>query len=140
MKKNVNNIKCLVSLSDDVLEYIINGCIVRIEKESYGIRIFIVGYDKYGNCLHEDDFDEAWRQNNIYNQEYFHKFVNMITVKEFLKMEYTNKYDFGFFDMTTGKLYEKYDLYFEEEVEEIKDLNINTWVINNNTLTLCVES
>lgn len=139
MKKLRNTIDGLSTFTTDTLEYFINDRIVRVEKDIYGLRIYVIGINGSGSFI-DKNIDKAWKERNIYNQEVFHKFLGTITVKEFLNMKYADTYEYGICDMTTGDLlYDNYDSK-EEIIDAIGDLKIKTWTMKNGVLALGVES
>ena len=107
--------------TDNVLEYIIDGYYVRIEKKTYDISIMVI---QLINSRIKLQFQ--WWDENIYYQEIFHDFLSTFTVEDFIRMGYANQYEFCIL-YTQGDMLCQGDEPKDEIVNECGDYHIKEW-------------
>lgn len=114
--------------TDNVLEYIIDGYYVRIEKKTYDISIKTTQ-------LTDNGIDDRylpmkvrlqWRDENIYYQEIFHDFLSTFTIEDFIRMGYANQYEFCIL-YTQGDMSCQGDEPKDEIVDSCGDYHIKEW-------------
>lgn len=107
--------------TDNVLEYIIDGYYVRIEKKTYDISIKVI---QLINSRIKLQFQ--WWDENIYYQEIFHDFLSTFTVEDFIRMGYANQYEFCIL-YTQGDMLCQGDEPKDEIVDSCGDYHIKEW-------------
>lgn len=107
--------------TDNVLEYIIDGYYVRIEKKTYDISIKVI---QLINSRIKLQFQ--WWDENIYYQEIFHDFLSTFTVEDFIRMGYANQYEFCIL-YTQGDMSCQGDEPKDEIVDSCGDYHIKEW-------------
>lgn len=75
---NTQDIQCITCLDAYVFEYYICDCRVRVERISKDkFFISIKGYDSKNKKDHyKKEFSKEWKENNIYNQAIYKKYVS----------------------------------------------------------------
>lgn len=78
---DTEDIQCITCLDAFVLEYYIDDCRVRVDRHSSdadsGFTVSIKGYDsKDEKDLYTSDFSKEWKENNIYSQALYKKFIS----------------------------------------------------------------
>lgn len=77
--EDIQFVKCLDTY---VLEYWINDCRVQVDKRKDNndrteIELCISGYDENGEHIYDTDhYSQEWKEQNIYNQSLYKKFLN----------------------------------------------------------------
>lgn len=107
--------------TDNVLEYIIDGYYVRIEKKTYDISIKVI---QLINSRIKLQFQ--WWDENIYYQEIFHDFLSTFTIEDFIRMGYANQYEFCIL-YTQGDMLCQGDEPKDEIVDSCGDYHIKEW-------------
>lgn len=107
--------------TDNVLEYIIDGYYVRIEKKTYDISIKVI---QLINSRIKLQFQ--WWDENIYYQEIFHDFLSTFTIEDFIRMGYANQYEFCIL-YTQGDMSCQGDEPKDEIVDSCGDYHIKEW-------------